>query len=252
MKKHLVGLCLLLGFAFPFFANGQGLTFCLDHTPSGLPLGSGKTFELERHGQDVEMLYRANSPIREERIYYFIDYEQDGKFVEFDAKSVEPDHNKNWISTPYRFQRTGHYRVLMLDANKKEICRGELDVNVKEETNTPEYYLGSKLIFCNSATNGKPDTSYAAIRVSSGQAETLAVFIRHIRPLKTRHIYVDVWVGSGETAGMYLETFEFTIEPNWTFSQFPYEFRGAGVYTFRIYNENEIWMTSGQIEVTTQ
>ncbi len=198
------------------------------------------------------MLYKTNRPIRAERIYYFIDYQQDGKFIEFDAKSVTPDHNKNWIATAYRFTRTGHYRVLMLDGNKKEICRGELDVNVKQENNTPEYYSGSKLIFCNSAIKGKPDTIVDAIRVHAGEAETLAVLIRHFRPLKTRHIFVDVWVGSGETAGMYLETFEFTIEPNWTFSQFPYEFRGAGVYTFRVYNENEIWMASGMIEVTTQ
>ena len=250
MRAKMLFVLLTMLWANPIFA--QGLTFCLDHTPSGLPLGSGRSFELERHGQDVEMLYKSNHPIRAERIYYFIDYEENGKFVEFDTKSATPDHNKNWIATPYRFTRTGHYRVLMLDGDKKEICRGELDVNVKEENNTPEYYAGPKLIFCNSATKGKPDTMLTAIQVNAGQAETLAVFIRHVRPLKTRHIYVDVWVGSGgESAGMYLETFEFTIESNWTFSQFPYEFRGAGVYTFRVYNEDEIWMSSGTIEVTT-
>ena len=230
----------------------QELTFCLDHTENGLPLGSGKHFELERFGQNVELLFRSREAIRTEKLYFFIDYQQEGKYAEFDTKTMVVDHNMNWAVYSYRFQQTGRYRVLLLDAGKKEICRGELDVIVKEEENSPSYFNGSRLIFCHTAIKGQPDTMLNALKVPSGKSETLSVFIRHIRPFKTHHIYVDVWVGSGNGAGQYLETIEFSLDPNWTYSQFPYEFRSSGVYTFRVYNEDEVWVTSGELEVTVE
>jgi hypothetical protein len=228
---------------------GQDIIFCLDHTDNGLPLGSGKEFELERHGQNVDILFRNKEPIRTDKLYYFIDYEENGHYAEFDTKTSVADHNKTWDVLSYRFTRSGRYRVLVMDANKKEICRAEVLVNVKEEENSPEYYDGAHLVFCHSANKGQPDTLLEAIRVPSGTAETLAVFVRHIRPFKTRRIYVDIWVGSGTGAGMYLETVEFSLDPSWTYSQFAYEFRGAGVYTFRVYNEDEIWIATSKLEV---
>ncbi len=230
----------------------QELVFCLDHTDNGLPLGSGKHFELERFGQNVELLFRASNPLRTEKLYFFIDYQQEGKFAEFDTKAVVVDHNKNWVLLSYRFQQTGRYRVMVLDADKKEICRGEVEIIVKEEENSPAYFSGARLLFCHAAVKGQPDTVLQAIKIPPGEAAALSVFIRHIRPFKTRQIFVDIWVGSGQGAGQYLETVEFTLDPNWTYSQFPYEFRSSGVYTFRVYNEDEIWITSGAIEVMSQ
>jgi hypothetical protein len=240
--------CMLLGGA----TQAQDLTFCLDHTPSGLPLGSGKHFELERFGQNVELLFRNPQAIVTEKLYFFIDYQQEGKYTEFDTKTSSVDHNKHWAVLSYRFTQTGRYRVLVLDAEKKEICRGEVEIIVKEEENSPAYFNGTKLIFCHAATKGEPDTVMTNLGLAPGNAEKLSILVRHIRPFKTRHIYVDVWVGSGNGAGQYLETIEFALDPTWTYSQFPYEFRASGVYTFRVYSEDEIWMTSGSLEVMSK
>jgi hypothetical protein len=229
--------------------QAQDITFCLDHTDSGLPLGSGKQFELDRFGQNVEILFRSPDPLRTDKLYFFIDFYQDGKFAEFDTKTSAVDHNRNWEVLSYRFQQTGRYRVLVMDAEKKEICRAEVEIILKEEENSPEYYDGARIIFCNTASKGQADTVLKAIKVPFSKVTTLAVLLRHIRPFKTHHIYVDVWVGSGNGAGNYLETIEFALDANWTFSQFPYEFRSAGVYTFRVYNEDEIWIASGVLEV---
>jgi hypothetical protein len=251
MMRAVWTILLMITFALPHLGlKAQTLTFCLDHTPSGLPLGSGKQFELERHGQEIEFLYRTDGPIRQERIYFFIDYFQDGKFIEFDTKSLNPDHNKSWMSYAYRFQRTGKYRVLMLDGEKKEICRSELEVNVRQEEHAPSYYQGAKIQFAKSVSKGRPDTVFSKLVVPVAQAETLAVMVSHYRPLKTKRIYVDVWVGSGEGQGMYLQTIEYSLDPAWTYSQFPFEFKSAGVYTFMVYTEDEIWIASGKLEVT--
>jgi hypothetical protein len=251
MRSKILGLGMFL-VAFCSLTKAQEITFCLDHTESGLPLGSGKQFELERFGQNVELLFRHREPIKTEKLYFFIDYFQDGKFGEFDTKTHAVDHNKNWMVLSYRFQQTGRYRVLVMDAEKKEICRAEVEIIVKEEENSPEYFDGARLVFCNTANKGQADTTLKAIKIPSGKEQTLAVLLRHIRPFKTHHIFVDVWVGSGKGAGNYLETMEFTLDPNWTYSQFPYAFRSAGVYTFRVYNEDEIWITSAVLEVMMQ
>lgn len=249
LKLALVGWMLAM---LALTVSAQDITFCLDHTASGLPLGSGKQFELERFGQNVEILFRSHDPIRTEKLYFFIDYLQDGKYAEFDTKTSVVDHNKSWVLLSYRFQQTGRYRVLVMNAEKKEICRGEVEIIVKEEENSPEYFNGARLVFCHTASKGLADTILKAIKVPTGKAMTLAVLLRHIRPFKTHHIYVDIWVGAGDGAGNYLETIEFTLDPNWTYSQFPYEFRSAGVYTFRVYNEDEVWITSGVIEVAME
>lgn len=229
--------------------SAQDITFCLDHTENGLPLGSGKQFELERFGQNIEILFRSPNPIRTEKLYFFIDYQRDGQFAEFDTKTSVVDHNKSWLLISYRFQQTGRYRVLVMDAEKKEICRAEVEVIVKEEENSPEYFEGARLIFCKTASKGMPDSAMKAVSIAPGTTKTLAVLLRHIRPFKTHHIFVDVWVGSGKGAGTYVETMEFTLDPNWTYSQFPYEFSGAGIFTFRVYNEDEIWITTSVLEV---
>lgn len=251
--SHVMRLKLfLVGFAWMMCAlpgSAQDITFCLDHTENGLPLGSGKQFELERFGQNIEILFRNPNPIRSEKLYFFIDYQRDGQFAEFDTKTSAVDHNKNWLLISYRFQQTGRYRVLVMDAEKKEICRAEVEVIVKEEENSPEYFEGARLIFCMSANKGMPDSALKAVNISPGTTKTLAVLLRHIRPFKTHHIFVDVWVGSGKGAGTYVETMEFTLDPNWTYSQFPYEFSGAGFFTFRVYNEDEIWITTSVLEV---
>lgn len=232
--------------------RAQDITFCLDHTDNGLPLGSGKQFELERFGQDVEILFRTGNPLVTDKLYFFIDYLQDGKFAEFDTKTAPVNHNRSWEVLSYRFSQTGRYRVLVMDAAKKEICRAEVEIILKEEENSPEYFDGVQLVFCNTASRGIADTSLQNIRFRPGEEVNLSVLLWHIRPFKTHHIYVDVWVGSGNGAGNYLETMEFSLDPNWTYSQFPYKFNSAGVYTFRVYNEDEIWMATGLLEVMMQ
>lgn len=249
VKRYILGIVLsVIGLGL----KAQDITFCLDHTDNGLPLGSGKQFELERFGQDVEILFRASNPLTTERLYFFIDYLQDGKFAEFDTKTAQVNHNRNWEVLSYRFSQTGRYRVLVMNSDKKEICRSEVEIILKEEENSPEYFDGVELVFCNTASRGIADTSLHNVRFRPGEAVDLSVLLWHIRPFKTHHIYVDVWVGSGTGAGNYLETMEFSLDPNWTYSQFPYKFNSAGVYTFRVYNEDEIWMTTGVLEVTMQ
>lgn len=228
---------------------GQELVFCLDHTREGAPLARSESFDLDRFGQNLDMVFRNRGPIRTSKLYFFIDIERDGQFLEFDTKTVVPGEGVHWAAIQYHFERSGRYRVMVMNAEKEEICRGEVSVNIRNDENSPEYFEGAKVVFCNVAAEGVADTLLDAIRVPSGGSRTLSVLLQHNRALKTDAILVDVWVGAGEAAGLYLETVAFSVNGDWSYTQFPYEFRSAGVYTFRIYNEHEIWIASSKLEV---
>jgi hypothetical protein len=246
LTRTLIAALLLLG---PTGLWAQELVFCLDHTKDGTPLARAQQFELETFGQELALVFRSPDVIRTEKLYFFIDIFQDNAFVEYDTKSAIPKPGFNWSSVRYKFDKSGKYRVVALDAAKKEICSGIVEVNVREEENSPAYFDGAQLVFCNQAPSGVADTSYHEFSLRTGKRKEFAVLLHHDRPLSTRRILVDVWLGGGRSAGLYLETMEFQVEPQWNYTQFPYKVDGAGVYTFRVYNENEVWISSGTLEV---
>lgn len=250
---HTLRTCILAFLCLgPQYLSAQELIFCLDHTMDGSPLARAQTFELESLGQELALLFRQNEVIQTEKVYFFIDVLQDGKFIEHDTKSCIPAPGDNWASVRYRFERSGKYRVVLLNAQKQEICQDTVFVNVREEENSPAYFDDAELIFCNDAPGGMADTSFQEVKLRTGSEKEQRVLVHHERPLSTGKIFVDVWLGAGETAGMYLETIEFQLNPHWNYTQFTYALRSAGVYTFRVYNEMEVWITTGSLEVTME
>ncbi|MEM6270181.1 MAG: hypothetical protein AAF998_12140 [Bacteroidota bacterium] len=241
----LIAVHLLVAAALP----AQEIVFCLDHTKDGTPLARAKNFELESFGQELALVYRSRDVIRTGKLYFFIDLWREEAFSEYDTKSTVPKPGTNWTSVRYQFDKSGKYRVVVLDAEKREICQDIVEVNVREEENSPAYFEGAQVVFCNQAPSGIADTSYREFRLRTGTAKDFAILVHHDRPLGTNRILVDVWLGGGKSAGLYLETIEFQVEPQWNYTQFNYVVNGAGVYTFRVYNENEVWISSGALEV---
>lgn len=233
----------------PALSPAQELVFCLDHTKDGTPLARSKQFELESFGQELALVFRTKEVIRSEKLYFFVDIFQGDAFMEYDTKTSQPEPGNNWSSVRYKFDRSGKYRVVVLDAEKRELCQDIVEVNVREEENSPAYFQGAKVVFCNKAPSGVADTTFFEYKLQTGTVKTFSVLVNHDRPLSTERIVVDVWLGGGKSTGMYLETLEFQVEPHWNYTQFDYPINGAGVYTFRVYNEHEIWISNGVLEV---
>jgi hypothetical protein len=238
----------------PALSSAQELIFCLDHTKDGTPLARSKQFELESFGQELALVFRTKEVIQSEKLYFFVDIFQGEAFVEFDTKTSQPEPGNNWSSVRYKFERSGKYRVVVLDGEKRELCKDIVEVNVREEENSPAYFEGAKVVFCNQAPSGVADTAFFEYKLRTATVKTFSVLVNHDRPLSTERIVVDVWLGGGNpigigSAGMYLETLEFQVEPHWNYTQFDYPINGAGVYTFRVYNQHEIWISNGVLEV---
>ncbi len=228
--------------------SAQQLTFCLDHTKEGVPLAGGDEFDLDQFGQELDLLFRNGHPIETSKLYFFIDRMVDTVYVEHDTKSLMTARGETWSSVKYKFDRTGQYRVVVLDGDKAELCREVVKVNVLRDVGGPSYYRDTEVKFCYQVKDGVPDIQLDSILFEQQKRKTIKVLVRHFRPLRTHSMTVDVWK-KGLSEDEYIESIEFDVEPHWTFTQFNYVFKGRGTYFFRVYSEEEVWMASGRLVV---
>lgn len=226
----------------------QQLTFCLDHTKEGVPLAGGDEFDLDQFGQELDLLYQNGHPLETDKLYFFIDRMVDTVYVEHDTRSLLTAQGETWSSVKYKFDRTGQYRVVVLDGDKAELCRKEVKVNVLRDVGGPSYYRDTEVKFCYKVKDGLPDIQLRSILLEEQKRSPLKVLIRHFRPLRTRSMTVDIWK-KGLSEDEYIESIEFDVEPHWTFTQFEYSFRSRGTFFFRVYSEEEVWMASGRLVV---
>ena len=248
MVKQALGYLLALLF-LPAFSHAQGLIFCLDHTKDGGALAPDSVFELDQFGQEIDFLFKNYTPIEASVLYFFIDKETSAGFVEHDTKSLVPDSGKTWASLSYRFERSGRYRVLVLDGEKEEICRGGLKVNVLRDVGGPGYYQDADVVFCHRVLGGEPDMDLDHLSLGVQKKRDIAVLLKHFRPLRFGRLVVDVWKTGMDEELAYVETMEFDIQPHWLYTQFEYTFRDPGDYQFRAYTEDQVWIATGRIEV---
>lgn len=232
---------------------GQRLSFCLSHSPDGKPVGVSDTFNLQQSGDAVEFVFQASEPLISPKLYFFIDHWEGERYVEFDTKTHIPEHGSRWAALQYRFTRSGSYRVLVLNADKEELCRNEVQVTVAEDEDSPEYFSEAQVLVCSGAPKGLPLDTLESYPVSPGQVPRLTVLLKHTRPLAMNRLLADVWLGSGdEGPGLFLETIEFHVRPEWTHTQFKYEFGSYGVYTFRLYNEQEVYIGAARVSMESR
>jgi len=244
MKRLLLVWVCLGWMALP----AQQLVFCLDHTKDGTPLAGGGEFELDQFGQELDLLFRDQQKINTPKLYFFIDRMIDSVYVEHDTRSTMTRQDRAWHSIQYRFDRTGRYRVLVLDADKAELCRAEVDVNVLRDVGGPSYYRDLELHFCHQIQDGEPDTKLKAVSLEQQKRSPVKVLVKHFRPLRTESIVIDIWK-KGDEEDEYQETLEYRVEPHWAFTQFVYPFKTAGTYFIRVYSEDDVWMGSGALQV---
>jgi hypothetical protein len=241
-------ICLLPGLAW-----GQRLSFCAAHSPEGKPIGASNNFDLKQSGDPVEFVFQAAEPMISPKLYFFIDRWEDERYVEYDTKTHIPEHGSRWAALQYRFTRSGTYRVLVLNADKQELCRNEVQVRVAEDEDSPEYFEGATILVCSAAPKGIPIDTLDTYLIRTGQVPRLSILLKHNRPLAMNRLLADVWLGSGdEGPGLFLETIELHVRPEWTYTQFKYEFGSYGVYTFRLYNEQEVYIGTARVSMESR
>lgn len=242
--RWLILLCLVWGATE---AAAQELVFAKDHSHTGAPVARGEEFSLDQFGEELDLIFRQKDPIVSSKLYFFIDRKVGDSFLGYDTKSIAPTEESNWLALRYRFERSGLFRVVVLNEEKDELCRAQVRINVFRDFGGPDYYQDAELVFCHQiGDGGEPDMHLD--RVPLGRHRNLKVLLKHFHPLRTQYLTVDVWKRNADKLEL-VESARFSVQGYWNYAQFPYQFKEPGQYLLRVYSDDEVHICSGEIEV---
>lgn len=261
MNKFLK-ILIILGF-FSTIVLSQQIYFCQSYSEDGEPIGTSNKWQINPKGGYVYILYENKKKNLGNGTYYLvIDKETDGEFEAFDSKSIKLNEEKDWLVYNYVFKEAGTYKIYFLTPGKKRLAEKTVEISLQEEflsenvipernVKQSSYYEDIKMYFCEWVLNERPMNAKQATRLSQKDG-WIFLYINLNSPLNTKKLVVEVWRKkfSSLTHDEYIETKEFAITPEWTYSFFRYQFTEPGDYKFNIYTDKDILIGSRYIKVS--
>lgn len=200
-------------------------------------------------GGFVMMLYEQDSVIDHPKLYIYLDKKGEGSdLVEFDSRSVVIETKKSWVAYEYKFNETGEYVVTVLDPARKELARGRVIIEVQTQHITTSYYTGTQIIFCEDSKGGEAHNADTEFEIDEFGGEVTCL-VKLDKPLNSSVLIVDIWKKKFDDFDKFIEAVKFRIEPEWKYAKFSYEFSVPGEYRFMLYNEDEVWINSADLEI---
>jgi len=241
----------------------QQVYFCQSYSEKGEPIGASNKWQINPQGGYVYILYdNEKGNLANGTYYLMVDKETDGEFEAFDSKSIKLNEEKNWLVYNYIFKEAGSYKVYFLAPGQKRIAEEKLEIsiqgnvisqNVIPERNVKQslYYEDIRMYFCEWVVNERPINTKQSTRLSQKNG-WIFLYINLNSPLNTTKLVVEVWRKklSSLTHDEYIETKEFAVTPEWTYSFFRYQFTEPGDYKFNIYTDNDVLIGSRYIKVS--
>ncbi len=229
----------------------QTVSFCEGIDESGQPHKTSLKWTVRPDGGIVSIHYMQDSIIRHEKLYVYIDKKEKDVFREFDSRSLIIEEIKKWAVLDYDFNEPGEFRVTFLDQQRKPLAEGSVIIEVATRHITTSYYSGCELFFCEDSRGGEAYNPSGEFAIDEFGGE-IVLLIKHTKPLNTNIIIVDIWKKRGEKYDKFVDAVRFRVEPQWRYAKVVCEFSTPGEYKAMIYNEDEIWITSGIVEVVRE
>lgn len=244
---HSILPCLLLLLSASVYAQKK-LYFCSKYSEFGEPGGVSSSWVIKPEGGRVYMLYKNDGmKITTSTINIYIDKKSGGTYNAYATKTVTPDKTRSWVLYDHIFTEAGDYKVTFLDAAKNPLATEYCTILVKDKSNAGDYYMGSRLLFCEEVTSdGRPVTPSDVFNISS-EGGFVYVLVDHSKSLNTTEIIVDIY--TGEKYSKRIETKRIPVQKDQTWVKFKYTFSKPGNYKFIAYNKNETLINSGYITI---
>lgn len=254
--KNLIVLILLM-LVFASYSNAQTLYVSESATEENEPINAKNEWEIEPWGKILHVILDSeNHKIEGSVVYLFIDKLSGNSYEPFDSKSINIQQNVRRINYEYNFNETGKYKLYYVDISQKVLATVVVTMKekVKEYTKTVKrsnYYDNVEILFCQKVlVGGIPIgvTKRTSLRENNGQ-----IYVKFVNfsPLKTEIILVDFWRKEHRSFEYdeYVESKKYRIDPQWKDAFFKYKFRKAGEYKIDIYNQEEVLISTGYINV---
>ncbi|MCF6269294.1 MAG: hypothetical protein L3J41_06280 [Melioribacteraceae bacterium] len=255
MKKLIQILFILISIIT--ITNGQTIYVAESVTEQNEPINAHNYWEIEPWGKSLFIILDSeNQDIEGNIVYLFIDKYTDGKYQPYDSKSINIKEKNRRIKYDYKFTETGKYKLYYINVSQEKLASTVVTISekIRKQNATVKrsnYYDNIKLIFCEKVlVGGTPIgiTKKASLRENGGQ---IYVKLTNFSPLKTEVILVDFWRKEYRSFEYdeYMESKKFRIDPEWSDTYFKYKFPKAGEYKIVIYNQEEVLIKTGYINV---
>ena len=237
--------------------QAQQVYFCNSHTEKGDPIDARNVWSIKPWGSLVYVLVdNEDKPFETQLNYLFLDRLIDGEYRPFDSKAVNVKDDATWFAYNYKFTEPGKYRVYVVDQNKEEIGSSTVTIQVESDylqnrqSKNSLYYDGTKIKFCERVIAGKPINTFRKMSLSKLDG-TVHVFIDTKSSIQSSVFVVDIWEKPTRSVeyDKFIESKKYALTPSWEYVFFKYTFNKPGHYKFNIYNENEVLITAGYLEV---
>ncbi len=255
---RLLKIILLSVLFFSAVVSAQQLYFCKSFTEDGKPIDARGTWKIKPWGTQIYVLFDNEGKVIENaHLYLFIDKLQNGEYKPFDSQLKRPGNKSTWTVFNVELKEPGDYKVYVLNPDQKELASGFIKVEFEEQfksgtgVTSSRYYDGTKITFCEAVISGKPIRVLHNLSLSKLQGIAYA-FVKGYVPFNTKIIIVQVWKdedGDSEYEKL-IDTKKYQIDPHWKDTFFKYQFKQPGKYMIKVFNENEIPISSAQIEIT--
>jgi len=227
-------------------------------TENNEPINAKNEWEIEPWGKKLYVILDSeNTKIEGNIVYLFIDKFFDGKFKPFDSKSINIYGNEKRIIYEYNFSEIGKYKLYFVNISQQQINSivVALTQKIRKEFKTVKrsnYYDNVKFQFCEKIlVGGTPIGITKKTSLSDNNGE-IYIKITNISPIRTEIILVDVWRKEHRSFEYdeFVESKKYKVKAEWNDTYFKYKFKKAGEFKIVIYNQEEVLIGNGFINVT--
>lgn len=228
----------------------KNVFLCESYTNSGQPIKPDVEWAMKSTGGGVYILFtNGGDLIPWTTMYLFIDKYTDGKYKEYDNKTITPDKSKAWYVHDYRFKEEGSYRVSFCDNNGEKLASEYIEIIIK--SNQPETNSNSKteFIFCASLDeNENPQETGTTFYIDRITGNYIYIYIKNQDlPFNTDGLILDFWKGNDYADK--IDTKELTIQPQWVATYIKYTFMVAGEYKIMLYSKDQTHLSTGYVTI---
>lgn len=247
----------LLSVLFPiitaFATRAQSVVLCESYDTQGKASGVYDSWSVSATASYIYILYNQPTAMKDGLWYIYID-EYDiaqGKYIPYQTIPITPVANSTWYAHDQQFPDAGSFKVSVM-FNGTQMAEFKYSIEVIPSTTsgtdtlTTFYYENSFVTSGTSVTAegllvGEAGTFY----LNGNASVTVTVYVdNNLKPFLSDFVYVDIFKSPDEE--MY-DSFTITMQPDWDYLHFKYEFKEPGTYFVDIFNAQDIFINTGTV-----
>lgn len=244
--------------------NGK-VVLCDSYDDYGAPTGIHSSWDIKSDGGYVYILYNQDRNISQELLLYVDKKNSNGSYVAYDTRYFKYDANnkKKFAVYDYKFTEAGDYKITV-NTGYDVLASTYTSVNVVSNDENSEnkkkassksnefdtyYYEDSKITFGESIdANAVVSGEASSFQLRNGKRDIFCK-IQQDKDLNITQLVVEVYGGDDYKEKIFSQTYSIPSK-TWNWVKVPLSFTKPGKYVVDMYNENDIYLNSGYVDIT--